>query len=345
MTDACSCCSTSLRRSGLFILWTSLLLLVTGGAAAQRVRIRIGTVAPEDSPWHQTLKQLRQDWQRISERSVQVQIYAGSVLGDGPEMVGLALADRIQAVALSSVGLHRIDKAIDCLQIPFMFDSYEELDFVRDGISGRLEQRLEERGFKLLHWADAGWVHSFATRPVRTPDDLRELKLFTSAGDPEMESLYKEFGFDVVPLSLTGMISSLQTGTIDAVNLPPLFALLNESYRLAPNMVSLRWIPLVAGTVISLKSWERIPADLRPRMLEAARKAGALLREDIRRMDKDAVAEMEKRGLRVTNLQESELTLWLEEAEQAYPRLRGRYAPADLFDEVLRLRNEFRSKN
>ena len=62
-------------------------------------------------------------------------------------------------------------------------------------------------------------------------------------------------------------------------------------------------------------------------------------------MDKDAVAEMEKRGLRVTNLQESELTLWLEEAEQAYPRLRGRYAPADLFDEVLRLRNEFRSKN
>ena len=150
---------------------------------------------------------------------------------------------------------------------------------------------------------------------------------------------------DVVPLSLTGMISSLQTGMIDAVNLPPLFALLNESYRLAPNMVSLRWIPLVAGTVISLKSWERIPADLRPRMLEAARKTGALLREDIRRMDKDAVAEMEKRGLRVTNLQESELTLWLEEAEQAYPRLRGRYAPADLFDEVLRLRNEFRSQN
>ena len=169
MTGARSCCLTSLRRSGLFILLTSILLLVTGAAAAQGVRIRIGTVAPEDSPWHETLKQLRQDWQRISQGSVQVQIYAGSVLGDGPEMVRQVLADRIQAVALSSVGLHRIDKAIDCLQIPFMFESYEELDFVRDRISGRLEQRLEERGFKLLHWADAGWVHSFATRPVRTP--------------------------------------------------------------------------------------------------------------------------------------------------------------------------------
>ncbi len=132
---------------------------------------------------------------------------------------------------------------------------------------------------------------------------------------------------------------------IDAVNLPPLFALLNESYRLAPNMVNLRWIPLVAGTVISLKSWERIPADLRSRLLEAARRAGALLREDIRRMDQDAVVEMEKRGLHVTTLQEGELVQWLQEAERAYPRLRGRYAPADLFDEVLRLRNEFRSQD
>ena len=321
------------------------LLLFTSVLQAQPIRIRIGTVAPQDSPWHETLKQLRQDWHRISKGAVRVQIYPGGVLGDGPEMVRQVRSGRIQAVALTSAGLHQIDSGISCLQIPLMFDSYEELDYVRARISNQLEKRLEERGFKLLLWGDAGWVHSFTAQPARTPDDLRRLKLFTHAGDPEMESLYKEFGFRVVPLSLTDMITSFQTGMIEAVSLPPLFALLNESYRLAPNMASLRWIPLVAGTVISLKTWEQIPEELRPGMLEAATRAGDLLRDEIRQMDGDAVAEMEKRGLRVIQLNQAELDSWRKEAEEAYPQLRGRYAPADLFDQVRRLRDEFRSHN
>ena len=328
-------------RSWLILLGG--LLLFPAALQAQSIRIRIGTVAPQDSPWHETLKQLRQEWHRISQGAVKVQIYPGGVLGDGPEMVRQVRAGRIQAVTLTSAGLHQIDKAVSCLQIPLMLDSFEELDYVRARISDQLERRLEERGFKLLHWGEVGWVHSFTTQPARTPDELRKLKLFTHAGDPEMESLYKEFGFRVVPLSLTDVITSLQTGMIEAVSLPPIFALLNESYRLAPNMASLRWTPLVGGTVISLKTWEQIPQELRPGMLEAATQAGDLLRDKIRRMDHDAVAEMKKRGLQVTQLNQAELEVWQKEAEAAYPRLRGRYCPADLFDQVRRLRDEFRS--
>ncbi len=330
-------------RSSLILLGG--LLLFPAALQAQPIRIRIGTVAPQDSPWHETLKQLRQEWHRISQGAIRVQIYPGGVLGDGPEMVRQVRSGRIQAVALSSAGLAQIDKGISCLQIPLMFDSYEELDYVRARISDQLEKRLEERGFKLLNWGDAGWVHSFTTEPARTPDDLRKLKLFTHAGDPDMESLYKEFGFRVVPLSLSDMITSLQTGMIEAVSLPPLFALLYESYRLTPNMASFRWTPLVAGTVISLKTWEQIPEELRPGMLEAATRAGDLLRDEIRQMDSDAVAEMEKRGLRVIQLDQAELDSWQKEAEEAYPQLRGRYAPAHLFDQVRRLRDEFRSHN
>ena len=321
------------------------LLLLPSAGQAETIRIRIGTIAPRDSPWHETLKQLRQDWHRIGGEAVRVQLYPGGVLGDGPEMVRQVRSGRIQAVALTSAGLNEIDNGISCLQIPLMFDSYEELDYVRSRLSTKLEKRLEERGFKLLHWGDAGWVHSFTTRPAPTPDALRQLKLFTHAGDPEMESLYKEFGFRVVPLSLTDMITSLQTGMIEAVSLPPLFALLNETYRLAPNMTSLRWTPLVGGTVISLKTWEQIPEQLRPALLEAATEAGDLLRNKIRRMDATSVAEMEKRGLQVTKLTQAELESWQREAEAAYPRLRGRYAPADLFDQVQQLLVDLRVEN
>lgn len=310
--------------------------------AKNSIRIRIGTFAPKNSLWHEILKEIRQDWIEISDGELDIRILAGGVLGDEPEMVRMVQAGRIQAVGLSSVGLSRIDNSIACLQIPMMFRSYEELDYARERIAPRLERNLEERGFKLLLWADAGWIHTFTTEPARTPDDLRRMKLFTSAGDPETEKLYKELGFRVVPLSGTDMITSLQTGIIDAVNLPPLFALINDLQGLTPNMIGVKWFPMIAGTVIDLKVWNQLPENYRPEMLEAARKAGDRLRGEIRKMGEDSVTEMKKRGLQVVGLDVTTLAIWQREAEKAYPKLRGRYTPADLFDEVENLVNEYR---
>ena len=323
-----------------------LLTLIAGwglvSTAEAKIRIRLGTIAPKDSAWHDALKYIRQEWRKISGGEVDVVIIPGSQLGDGPEMVRKVRLGIIQGVALSQVGLSRIDKGVACLHIPMMLESYEELDYVRERIAPRLEQRLEEQGFKVLTWGDAGWVHFFSTTPARTPDDIRKMKLFTSAGDPDGEKLWKEFGFRVIPLSLTDMLTSLTTGLINAFDLPPAFALIDGSYKLATNMIDLKFSPIVAGTVISERAWNRIPEAYRPQMLEAARAAGDKLRDEIRRLGPDSIEEMKKRGLTVTKLNEQELALWRAEAEAAYPRLRGRYTPADLFDEVKRLRDEFR---
>jgi TRAP-type C4-dicarboxylate transport system substrate-binding protein len=109
-------------------------------------------------------------------------------------------------------------------------------------------------------------------------------------------------------------------------------------------MTDVRWVPLVGGTVITLKAWERLPADKRAALLEAARKPGDRLRSDIRRMGDVAIVEMEKRGLKVVSVDPGTRRLWQLEAEKAYPRLRGTYCPADVFDEVKALRDAYRAK-
>jgi TRAP-type C4-dicarboxylate transport system substrate-binding protein len=101
-------------------------------------------------------------------------------------------------------------------------------------------------------------------------------------------------------------------------------------------------MPLVGGTVISQKTWEQIPAAYRAPMIEAARGAGSRLRGDIRAMGDEAVRAMTKRGLQVIAVDAATRELWQSSAERAYPQLRGSYCPADLFDEVLRLRDGFR---
>ncbi len=311
---------------------------------AQRgLRVRIGTLVPDGSLWDETIHVMAQEWSRISDGAVRVQVFAGGVLGDEIEMVRKVRQGQLQAVALSSVGLSRIDESVACLQIPMLIESYEELDYVRERIAPTLEERIEAKGFKVLNWADGGWLHVFSKSAARTPDDLRSMKLFVSAGDPDSENLYKEFGFNAIPLSLVDLITSLQTGMLDAVPIVPLFAQIQELYKLTPHMLDVKLLPLVGGTVMSASAWNRLPAEHREGMLEASRRAGVQLRDEIRQMGDDSVTEMAKRGLIVNTPDVSTLNAWRNESERTYSSLRGDYCPGDIFDEVRRLRDEYRS--
>ena len=328
--------------------WMLLLFLVTIPLQAQgrRIVINMGTLAPEGTAWHDALLQMRQDWNRISRGQVVLRIFPSGVQGDENTMIRKMRIGQLQAVAVSGNGLSRIEPAISCLQIPLMLASYEELDYVRDRLAPQLEGMIEQKGFKILNWADAGWVRFFTKRPASTLDDIRGMKLLTSAGDPETEELYKDFGFQVVPLPYTEVLTALQTGLIEAVQGPPLYAMVEQWFGpgLAPHMTEVKWAPLVGATVISNRAWERIPASMRPQLLEAARSAGRRLLPEIRQLNEEAVPAMTKRGLNVVRPDSAALASWFAEAKDAYPKLRGRYVSADLFDEVERLLNEFRSQ-
>ena len=325
----------------LTLLLLGCALVLSRPVSAETV-IRLGTLAPKGSPWHDTIMQMNAEWQRISGGAVTIRVYSG-VLGDEPEMVRKMRLGEIHAVALSGAGLATIDPAVSALQLPLMFDSYAELDYVRDRVAPSIEAKIaEQQNLRVLNWSDAGWVHLFATEAVRTPQEVSRLRLLTAAGDPQTEALYKDFGYRVVPLPYTDVLVALQTGLVEAVQGPPLFALLEQWFGVANHMVRIRWAPLLGATVIRGDVWNRLPREWQGPMLDASRRAGLDLRERIRQLGEDAVPEMQRRGLEVVELTPQELALWHAEAERAYGSLRGSFVPADLFDEVRRLRDQYR---
>lgn len=226
--ESTSIMSTTFLRL-VSVLLTCVLCLQLPAAGMAQVVIKLGTVAPEGSAWHDALLTMRQQWRDISHGEVELRIYAGGVLGGEAAMVRKVQRHGLDAIAISGSGLPFIDSSVDCLNIPMLFASYEELDYVRNGIAAELEQRLAHKHFKVLSWAEGGWISFFTKVPVRTPDELRKLRLWTAAGNPEAEKLSKALGFQVVPLPETAMLTGLQTGLIDAIDVPPLFALLDRS--------------------------------------------------------------------------------------------------------------------
>ncbi len=316
-------------------------------AAPQRRRankLKLGTVAPKNSVYHEALLRLREQWREISGGTVDLAIYPGGVAGDEITMLRKMRAGQMQAAMISGSGMSFLDEGISALQVPMMFRSIDEFDFVRSKMAPTLRARLAEKGYSVLGWGDAGRAYFFSVKEFRTPEDVRRMKLYTSKGDEEMLKLYGEFGFHAVPLDLTELQANLETGLVEVFAVPPLLAAGYQWFGSAPNMLDLPFVPIVGALLISSEVWNRIPADLRVDLQKAAVSAASEIETAVRAQEKTAIIEMQKHGLNVLEADEDLVSLWSREMEATYPRLRGRYAPAELMDEVLRWRDEFRSR-
>lgn len=333
------------RRPGALALVAVLGALVLAPAAADaQIIIKMATLVPDGSSWHQVLKETAAQWNKVSGGKVQVRLYAGGTAGDDPDVVRKMNLGTLNAAVLTSVGVAEIDKSVYAMSIPMAFDDYDEVYYVLDKMRARLEASMSDKGYVVLNWADGGWVHFFTQKPVATPDDLKRLKLFQWAGDPQSLEIWRSAGFNPVPLPSTELATALQTGLVEAFGAPPQVAVITRYYENAKNMTDLNWALLLGATVIKKDVWERIPADIRPKLAEVAREAGAKLQAEIRRSGDADVAAMKSKGLNVVPVDAKTRDLWRRTAESTYPKVRGSFVPADAFDEALKFRDEYRKQ-
>lgn len=336
--------SMTRRRAAVSIVALLVCVASAGPAEAQPILIKMATLVPEGSSWHLLLKEMAEKWKTASGGKVTLRLYPGGVAGDDPDVVRKMRLGTLNAGLLTAVGMAEIDKSVYALGVPMMYASYDEVYAVLEKMRPRLEASMETKGFVVLNWADGGWVHFFTQKPVATPDDLKQLKLFSWAADAESVDIMKSAGFNPVPLPATELATALQTGLVTALGTPPQVAVISQYFTSARNMTNLKWQLLLGATVVKKDIWERVPAEVRPALALAAREAGARLREEMRQGGDRDVEAMRKRGLNVVAVDDKARALWLKAAEGFYAKIRGPIIPADAFDEAMRYRNEYRAQ-
>jgi len=223
-----------------------------------------------------------------------------------------------------------------------MFRSLDEVDYIRQKLAPSIEKKLLEKGFVVLCWGDSGWVRFFSKEPVIYPADLKKMKLFTWAGDAKQLDIMKAGGYQPIPLETNDILPSLQTGLINAVPSTPFYALAGQFYGPASHMLELNWAPLVGGAVVTRKTWDSLSGEARDVMMKAATEAGEQIKTKSRAESDQAVETMRKRGLTVHAVTPEVEAAWRKAAEDVYPKIRGAIVPAEMFDEVIRLLQEFR---
>jgi len=330
-------------RRGLLVAALGAATLAWGGpAGAQGVVVKMATLVPDGSAWHGILKEMGEEWKRVSNGTVTLRIYAGSVAGDDADVVRKMRLGTLGAGLLSSTGLADIDRSLLALQVPMAYTDYAEFDAVLAKASPSIAAAFAEKRFVLLDWADGGWVKFFTRAAVTVPDDLKKQKLFAWAGDTSTVEIWKAAGFHPVPLPSTEISTALQTGLINALPTTPQAALLLGWFNQAKYMTDVNWAVLLGGLVVAQPVWERIPEALHEPLAAAARTACARLRDETRRRAAVDVEAMRSRGLTVVALDAAAVDAWRKAAEAAYPRVRGEFVPTAAFDQAMAFRDEYR---
>jgi len=308
------------------------------------VKVRLGTLAPRGSSYYKHLQAMGEKWRQAPGGGVLLTMYPDGTMGTEADMVRRMRLGQLPAGMLTAAGLADIEPAVSGLQnLPMMFRSLEEVDYIVEKLQPMLEKRLEEKGFVVLFWGDTGWVRFFSKQPVIRPDDLKKTKLFVRAGSAAELDSYRSVGINPVPLETVDILPNLQTGLINAVPLPPSIALAGQVDGAAPHMLVLDWAPLVGAAVITKKTWDAIPLGGREALRKAATETGKLMKADGRRESVESVEAMRKRGLRVHAVTPEVEAEWRREAEAAYPKIRGVIVPEDMFDEVVKQLKAYRA--
>ena len=283
-------------------------------------------------------------WRQLSGGAARLTIYPDGTQGGEADMVGLMQTGNLDAGLLTAVGLSEIEPEVNALQsMPMAFRTLDEVDYVGEKLRPMLEKRLLDKGYVVLFWTDSGWVRFFSKSPVVHPDDLRKLKLFSWIGNAHEYDLWKASGFHPVALETAGIPQGLLSGTIEAVSVPPFFALAGQLDLQAKYMLELNWAPLVGACVVRKKSWDRVPAGKREAMLQVAADIGKKVKANGRAESDAAVTAMVKRGLKVQKVTPEIEVEWRALLEKLDNQIRGKVVPPEVFDLAHSVLKEYRT--
>lgn len=287
----------SLRTLGLVF---SLLLMSPGLLRAQTV-LKVATLAPEGSSWMNLFHEWGKNIETKTGGKLKVKFYAGGVAGDERDVVRKMRLGQLNAAAVTAIGLGLIQSEVRVLELPMMIKNYAELDYVRNAMDADFRKKFEDKGYVLLGWGDVGPVHIYSNTPLKSKADLTQTKLWAWTDDPLVKTMFKQLGSNGVPLGVPDVLTSLQTGLINACYGSPLSMVTLQWSTKVKYMTSMQLSQAIGATVVSKRDWDKLTPDVQKIVMEEAKTMEGKLLKTIRSDNEQALKSMKNAGVQVVD--------------------------------------------
>lgn len=312
--------------TGVRRILSALLVVAVCAAPLVAQEVKLASVAPEASPWGSALNRMAAEWSRISGGRVRVRVYHNAIAGTEADVIRKMRIGQLQAAVLTSAGMKLVVPEVFSVSVPFMIGSEEELEYVMERIEPELNELFEENRLHVLAWSRAGWVHFFSKQSVTYPDDLKRQRLAADPNDQELQQAFRIMGYRPIPMPQPELLTSLNSGMVDAFYTSPLVAAGFQWFGLAPYMLDLKVAPFLGAIVITDAAWRRIPAAIKDDLLRSAHLVAAQIEREVQELEAQALETMQRFGLTVQHVTPEIAAVWQEDVQ------RHNAAMLDVFD-------------
>lgn len=317
-------------------------LLPTTAAWARPTVIKVALVTPDGSTWTETLKEMARDVKKQTGGQVDFKIYAGGVSGGELDVLRKMRANRIHAAGFSGVGLGVVLPEVRVLEAPLLFNSYQEVDTVKEALFDEFGAAFEKKGFVLLGFAEAGFVYFFSSQPIGGADAMHSLKMWTWKGDPVAETFLKSFGIPTYPLNLADVNTGLETGMIDSFYSPPLAAIAFQWYTRVKYMLDYPMVNSTGALLMNRQLFERLDAGQQQILRTTVKKYARKLVELTRKENAAALGELKSSGIEPVSPNAGQIAVFKANAQKTYQQNIPEIYSQALFDRVQEILNAYR---
>lgn len=192
--------------------------------------LKLATVAPEGSSW---MKDLRAAGLQIRERTggrVNMKFYGGGIQGTDKKVLRKIRIGQLQGGVFTSNSLEERYPDILIYGLPMLFNSQDEVDYVRQRMDAKLTDGLDKAGFVSYGFAGGGFAYFMTGKPVAGLADLRGQKIWVPEGDQTSYVAMQALQLSPVILPVTDVLTGLETGLLDIVATPPVGAVILQWY-------------------------------------------------------------------------------------------------------------------
>lgn len=312
-------------------------------AHAQEFIIKFATVAPEGSTWMNIMREYDAAVRKETGGRVGFRIYPGQVMGDENAVLRKIRVGQLQAGGFTGVGMGDIAPMVRILDTPFLVNSTDESDHLYAQFGKEFEAAFAEGGYVLLGWAEIGFVHVFTKKRISKPEDLSAIRMWTWEGDPVAAAAFSALDMNPIPLSITDVYSSLQTGLIDAFYTSPLAALALQWFTQVKYVVQVPLANSAGAVLLSKRFYDKMPADLQEILVRNGRKFMAELTGLSRRDNAKAMETLTRQGIEGIPVNKSDVTRYVEAGERARQMLAGKLYSKEFLAKVEKSLRDYRT--
>ncbi|HWB78001.1 MAG TPA: TRAP transporter substrate-binding protein [Nannocystaceae bacterium] len=290
--------------------------------------IKLATVAPAGTPWHDDLKRFKKELSEQSGGRIKVKAYFGGGLGDENATADATKRGTIQCFGGSIGALASAAPDLECIELPYLFPTEKIADKILDEVvRDDLDKLLWDAGYKLCFYSENGYRSIGSTFEIKAIKDLKGRKMRVQESPSHINTM-KAFGAAPVPISVTEVLSALQTGVVDGFDNTPLFAFAASWYQGIKYFTLTKHIYQPGVVVFSRKFWETLPADLQAIIMADPQKMAKRSRRGVRAMGGQLVENFRTAGVTVNELSATERATFESTAAVAYAKFLERASPA-----------------